>query len=337
MASIVTIYSRTGQPLLDLKCTASWGDSLNDRGIAKITIPKLDPNITADVLKYRNLIKIEHDRAGVWAGVLEHPQSWGDNSIELTAYSPDKLLEFRAATSTTYTGTAGAIFAQIISEANHTQPSGITLGSAASSGGAFSEPAQDGNLYKLMKRVADRSGQEWEFKPVINQLGHLSFEGYWYVSRGSAVNTWLEEGVNLMASTNGPMMVYQSKVVNRWIIRAQQGTKIIEATIEDALSIATYGLCEDIELPTLPDGMNIYDYAARKLAITKQPRRTFKPIAVDVGDTFTSMELGNTVYLRLLNYGFTDGALGLETQVRLIAKEWDETTGQMIITVDEVL
>jgi hypothetical protein len=336
MATNVRIFTRLGVPLADFECQCTWGDILNDRSTAKISLPKSDPKITEEVLRYRNLVFIEHDTAGKWGGVLEHPQPWSDSTIELTAYTPDKILEFRNAYSTSYTGTAGAIFQQLLSDANREEATGIVFAEASSSGSSWTEPAADGNLYQILKRVADRSGQEWVFDPYITATGRLSFSARWLERRGSALSFTLEEGSNIRAAENKPMMILQSKVVNRWYVRATRSGTVDTATVNDATSQALYGLCENTAIVTLPVGITAATYGALLLATSAAPRRTFKPVALDVNDTFAAMQIGNTVKLKLLNYGFSDGGFGLEMTVRLIAKEWDEYSGQMMITIDEV-
>lgn len=337
MATNVRIFTRLGVPLADFECQCSWGEILNDRCTAKITLPKSDSKISEDTLRYRNLIYIEHDSAGEWGGMLEHPQGWSDSAIELTAYTADKLLEFRNAHASSYSGSAGAIFQQLLADANRYEATGLVFAEAVSSGSSWTEPSKDGSLYKILQRIASRSGQEWIFDPYITATGRLSFRARWLVQRGSSLSFTLEEGLNIRAPENAPMMVLQSKVVNRWYVRATKSGTVDTATVNDTDSQALYGLCEDTAIVTLPNGITAAEYGALLLRSSAAPRRTFRLIALDVNATFANLQIGNTVNLKLLNYGFSNGDFGLETRVRIKAKEWDEVKGQMFVTVDEVI
>jgi hypothetical protein len=337
MATVVQLFTRRGAPLVSVECVANYASIINDVGRAEITIPKIASLATENNLRSGNGLYIEHESAGKWGGYVDETQPWYSDRIQIVAYTAENILKRRNARSARYTGQAGAIFTQIISDSNISQHTGLYPISAANSGPAWTEPAQDGNLFQILARVAKRSGQEWSVQPRTNASGQLIFDAYWFEQQGRATNLVLQEGDNIEELAGSPLMTRQGKVVNRWFIRANHGRAIDEATVEDTASINKYGLSEDSKTVSLPYGISAADYGAILLKSSKAPRRTFRIVALDKNDTFKGIALGNTCRLQLQRYGHSGGVFGTDTNVRIKATEFNETSGRMVLTVDEVI
>lgn len=337
MPTRVEVYSRKGVLLTEIigpDTTTAW--KLNGIGQAKLSVAKTDPAVTEEYLRFGNGIRIRNGEAGDWGGVLAPPRDWFANSITLTAYTAEYRLKGRNSYSAAYTGAAGDMFTSIIDEANRNEDTGIDLYNAHSGGGSWTEPG-DNNLYAIMTRIANRSGQDWGFVPVLDSGNRLRFNAYWYDRRGTDWDFALEEGRNIKASEGSLFLSEQGDIANSLTLRAYTDGNSEDVNVSDLSSQETYGLLQDFRTLRIPDGLNRSVYAALLLSQSASPRKTYYPIALNVGNTFDYLGLGDSVELKLKRYGFTGSQLGTTTRVRILAKEYSEKSGEMRLVVDEVI
>lgn len=334
MATRIELYSREGVKLTEVQGTSVSSWVLNGIGQARIVIPK-NSGLTEKELQFCNGVRIRHSVAGDWGGEIYTQRDWYEDTWAVTAYSAEHRLKRRTPALTSYTGSAGDILTQIITDANLLQDTGIDLYDAFSGGESWTETA-NANLLELLIRIQARSGQDWGFEPVLNASNRLRFNAYWYEARGSAWNFALEEGVNIEAPQGVPFLSEQGEIVNDLTLRSYAGSATTDINVTDAASQATYGLSQSLQSVAIPTGLNGAQYASVLLAEKTAPRRTFNPVALNVNNTFNYLGLGDTVRLKTKRYGWTGSGLGDSTRVRVLAKEYDERTGKMQLVVDEV-
>lgn len=333
MTTRVQFFGSSGQYLADVKCQAVWSEKLNGIGQARITIAKTNAALTEELIQLGSMVLIEHDTLGAWGGILDTPQDWNTDPIELTAYSGDVLMQWRSPVTEEYTGTAGTIFRSLVSDANYYEAT-ISLIDVYSAGSSWTEPGNT-NLYEIMVRLAKRSGQEWKIAP-LNVGNRLMFEAYWTAQRGRVVDVALEEGLNIQ-EPNGPLMSLQGRIVNDLTLKVFNGSTGTTVRVTDADSIARYGRRQDYRTETAPAGIDANTLAGLRLAESKHPRRTFNLEALNVNGLFSYLDIGNTLRLRLRRYGWTDGTMGINTTVRIKARSFSEERGTMTLVVDEAI
>ena len=90
---------------------------------------------------------------------------------------------------------------------------------------------------------------------------------------------------------------------------------------------------------TLPatDEVEVADAGEAHIDEYAWPVSIFRFAAVDKGDIFHYLRVGNILPIRLVNYGFTRGILGFEGHIRVIARSYDlRRSDKMLLTMAEV-
>jgi len=338
MATRVFVYSPTGVYLAEILCHAVVSWKLNTISTTKVTVPKSE-ELNDAIIRYGNLVRIVCDQTGDFGGVMITPVDWDVDSITLTAYSGDWLLRKRrpsgASIESGYYGTAGSIFSQMIADANLLTHTGITLYEYESAGGSWAEPA-DAVLYDILLRICKQSGQDYAVDPYLDpETGLFGFRASWYQARGTTHNFTLREGRHL-AEQGGVVMSEQGEVVNDLLLRGFDGRAAPLTPAFDASSQFEYTLQQDFVTQNTPVGLAPAEFAKVLMSPQLSPRRTFNLVVVNEDSCFDYLGIGDEVGLKMLRYGFSGSGLGLETNVRVLAREFDETTGKMSLVVDEV-
>jgi len=336
MATEIRIFSNIGEPLADIDATVRWSSELNAMGKAEITIAKTDINAVEDILRLGNHILIEHDQAGRWGGELWTPRRWNKDAIVFSAYTKELALKYRYTTTASYTDTAGGLFVSLVDNGNDTADMQVDLGSVYDAGSSWTESTDRDDFYTILKRIQKFSGQDWSIEPALRGNGRLYFIAQWHEARGATQNYVFEEGTHFKED-GGYLLTEQGDVFNDIRLIAFNGTTTTTVQAEDSASIAKYGRRQTVIRETIPSDYTASEYAAILLAKYKEPRRTFALRVINNSDWLSYCGIGDTVTVSLVRNGFTDNELGLDTDVRIIGREFREEDGFMTLTVNEVV
>lgn len=341
MATRISVFTRDGVPLDELQCSVTLADALNKAERAIFSIAKTDPKATAANLARRNLVLVEDDAYGTWGGVIWKPRTWYYDRIEFTAYSAEFLLSFRRAPFLNQNGTPGDIFGYLIDQVNLSENLRVQRGSIDRDNRRVDLSTKFDNMYDAVAGFANRVGNDFAFTPARDANNNLFFFANWYQRRGTTSDFILEYSYDTR-KPGGWVMQEQGEIINNVLTfsTGTQGYVGIGLTYEDAVSRATYGLIEGVQSdPSIVDStLDARSLAA--LAYYKSPRNTFKlEVKNDATKrTFQHLNLGDTVRLMMADVGFySEGGLGIDTNVRILAREYDPEAGTMMLTVDEVI
>lgn len=332
MAETVTFYDYTGSRVDEVACRAvtTWSLLKTDKARITLPLPDVEPKITEELIRYSNLVLIEDARAGDWVGVLRSPESWNHDSLELTAFGPDILLEDRRGSSGPQEGRSGELFRQIIDDANLEEDTRLRAGSIDVYGEIDRIRMKKVDmLVDVLKDLRDREIGECRFTHAFDAGGHLYFVGDWSRQFGVVQTAMvLREGHNLEMGSRS--FVRQGRIFND--VRVKRTAAVSEDTPseyrQNTESRALYGLRQHNE----STDRRAVALADRLIKEGAQRRTVFAPTALDVGDTFAYLGLGDVVKLETVRTGF-----GVETWVRILGKTFDDSEGKMALVVEEVV
>jgi len=341
MTERILIYDRRGHALAEIDCHASRAWAINDKSKGKIIIGLNDPKHVEHVFRYGNLVVMKHATAGDWGGVIRAPIQWSAGDKELTLESAASLLEDRvAAHKVKFEGSGGAIFSSLIDLANEPEDTRLRVGSAEGTGRSLKEKVYDETLYDALVRLGERTGYEWQFAPVEDAFGQLTFEGRWAARLGVFTGFGLAEGEGGNIELPKRILVEQGRIANDVYAFGSSGAESERkrARAFDVDSIALYGLRQGIAKAGGDSDAkaNVEVMAETELVNKKTLLRVFSPIALPVGDTFAMCRIGNILKLTLTRQGWRGSSPGTETYVRIRAREYDDLENKMALVVYEV-
>lgn len=340
----IRIFNRDGFPVAEFRATVerSWIIGDEGRAIFEAASRKTDL-VNERVLQYGNWLLVQSDTVPTWVGVIDIPRRWGSREVTIHAYSPERVFrQRRGPTEAVLNGSAGSIFEQLLAYVNQAQPTVIRAGNIWRAGSQTQLTVNPTKLSEDLKRLQKRGGEEYQWRPSIDASGRLVVFADWLPRVGVDTSALLHEGKgggNLELTQN--IYVEDGPIVNDVLAYGDGETwnsKPMQV-VTDTTSIGKYGLRQDsksysgvVDLQTLNVNGRVH------LAAYKNPLRTFRLNALNVGDTFKYIALGNRLKLRLENVGFYMGSTGLETQVRIIGMAYDpDDKNKINLVVEESL
>lgn len=336
----ITVYKRDGQPLEDLSgsfVTRSW--VLNRSGVATFTIPRGLSTLTEFNIRYGNPIVIQNDRVGIWGGFIWLPREHPFDGVKVWARSAEALLSRRRITGVYATSgmSAGTMFASLIELANAKEDTLIRVDSIFSGGRIRSFKYANMLIGDAVVGLQKSTGIDWSIEPDIS-TGRLIFLAQCYERRGRIWQFGLLEGKNIKLNLQ-PVLLEQGELVNDTISVGLGATSAVTPyrAAADSATNALYGLSEGLVQARGSSDAELESAAAADLDKRKNPRRTYRITAIDDDNTFDYLGLGDTLPLKLASYGLTAAGVGVEARVRVIAKEYSDLTGEMALTLDEVI
>lgn len=307
----------------------SW--RLNKVGKVVIRFSPKDLKVTQTNLYLANRVLLRFTNGlPDWGGVIDFPESWTGESMEVTAYSAEYLLALRTTgKNKTFTAaTVGAIFNGVISDANGVSAVGVTVGNVWGGGGTHD---QDYHFATLMGIIQDQvtsrlSTAEFYVEPALAN-GTITFTAHLVERRGQdKPNIALLEGHNatdISRTRQGP--VYNSvnvagadtgdNTTDSW------GDGRLTAHAEDAASIGDIGLREVGFTRTDVDKQaTLNTEAATALADVLKPENAIVARAINLAPaTFSSYDVGDSLTAQFFSFGFSGGFNGL---VRVEGREF---------------
>lgn len=337
----IRIFDGSGNYLTDVvtrSVTRAWvlNTSTNGTGIrsgqAQMILSVLEPSCTEKYLRYGNILLVESDTTIPWGGVIDTPRSWGNKAVTVTAYEMTRLLNFRRASSQqVVTGPAGALFTTMLEIANGEADTLIYAGDVYMDGVQRQETINVTKLGDEIQRIVTRSNNELIITPEITELGKIRFRADWLRLAGTDKTTILRDR-DLSADTG---LQEQGDIVNDVIAYGPGATWDSRTQQRSIYDGSPYGLRQAALSVQGRETSTVQDDADSYLAQHREPRRTYK-ISV-TGSAIADLRLGDTMGLELVSMGFTGGAVGTSTRVRIIAMAYDDERGTMSVTADEVI
>lgn len=335
--SSIQIFDRTGTKISEFNVNASRTWQLSDYGRCIFEIPIIHPKCTEDILQFGNLIYIEHPKLPAWGGVIDIPREWGKNTVIVYAYSAEYLFKFRAEENINKLSLSpGNIFKYIIDASNRSEDIRIRTGSIYTKDEAISWELNLLNYYNEVKRLADDTDNEWILTPKINNK-ELEFEAQWGEKLGGETTYALTEGLNI---ETGEAIVSENGEIFNDILGIGSGSsnKTKEKVhLFDETSIGKYGLRQTSVSIAEGEYASVEIGTRTELNKKKNPQKTFALTALDVGNTWNYINIGNTVSLHLNTIGFQNKELGMDTTVRINGMTFLEDENKLSLNCEESL
>jgi hypothetical protein len=319
----------------------SW--AIGDESRATFTYSSRKTEIVNDdVLRFGNWILLENDALMPWVGVIDIPRKWTSRTVMVHCYSPEHVFGWRRGPlERTLTGSAGTIFANLLSYVNTAQPTPITSGSIWRGGPQREETINPTPLSEDLLRLYERSQEEYQWRPVVTDSGRLLIYADWVERLGEDTAALLHEGKgggNLEASSN--ILVEDGPIINDLLGYGEGATWLSKPTVPviDPASIARYGLRQGAkEFQGVTSAATIKVNAVKELAKVSEPPKTFALTALNVGDTFKYFRMGNRLNLQFQNIGLGVAGVGLQIKIRIVGAHYDPQMKNKIKLVVEVV
>lgn len=339
----IRIYDRTGIAIAEFRTSVERSWVLADEGRAQFTYPSRKTQVVnPKVLNFGNWILIENNMMPEWIGVIDPPQEWDARNITVSAYSPEHVFGWRRGpVEETIKGSAGTIFANLISKINKAEATILQAGNIWRGGEQREETLNPTLLNEDLKRIQERSLEEYEFQANADKSGRLRVIGNWSQKIGKDTSVLLHEGKgggNI--EVVGRIMVVDGVIVNDLLGYGEGATWKSKPMYiaKDKQSIGKYGLRQGSENFTNATQTSIKPNTIKRLQEYHQLPNTFRINALNVGKTWSYIRMGNTFTLRLQNVGFGNATLGYETTIRIVGMLYDPANRNKIeLTVVEVL
>lgn len=340
----IRIFDHNGTPLAEFRASVerSWAIGGEGRALFNYASRKSDI-VNETVLQFGNWILIENTALPAWVGVIDTPRYWNGRQVAVHAYTAEHVFGWRVGPAEeVLTGSAGTIFENLISKLNAQEATVIQSGNIWRGGTQRQETINPNKLSENLKRLYERSNEEYRFRPVINTNGQLVVFADWVASLGTQTTALLLEGAgggNMEAVDN--ILVEDEEITND-ISGYGDGltwTSKPTASVRDLASIGKYGLRQgSMEYPGVANIQPIITNISDLLKNKKQPVRTFHIFAINKGDTFKYISLGNVLKLRLVDAGFIAGGRGFESSVRIMGMAYNPNVKNKIeLVVREVV
>jgi hypothetical protein len=185
----VSLYGRqTGrllayvEPALEM---VNW--RLNNVGMARFFLPFADGACTPTNLALGNRVLIEFSNGlPDWGGVIDVPRRIDSNGVTVTAYTGEKLLDWRVTPKARYFSqqTPGTIVQTLLQEENGIWPTGVSVGDIWTGGTART---LEYHYHDLLRRIQDlqRLSEYGDFDVTPNVSGGvIAFAFNWYETLG---------------------------------------------------------------------------------------------------------------------------------------------------------
>lgn len=326
----VRIFKRDGTSIAEFNAKVERSWAIGDEGRAQFTYAtRITDIVNETVLQYGNWLLVENSMLPDWVGVIDTPRSWTARTVTVSAYTPEHVFGWRRGPfEVAKSGSAGSIFEYLLQLVNSAEPTIIKAGSINKSGTNRQETINPTQLNTDLQRIYERSLEEYQWRPIIEDSGRLAVLADWMPHIGITTTALLHEGKaggNIETVNN--ILVEDGTIKNdvlgygdglTWASKPKQ-------QIIDPFSRFKYGLRQWAEgFDGVTNGQTLKDNTIALVNDESNPKKTFSINALNVEDTFKYIGLGNTLNLQFQNIGFyNNGSLGFETKVRITAMRYD--------------
>lgn len=340
----IRIFDRTGVPVAEFQTTAkrSWVVGGEGRLQFQYPVRKTDV-VNEDVLVFGNWILAQNSVLPPWIGVLDTPRNWSSRNVTVSAYTPERVFKWRIGPlEEVLTGSSGTIFEKLIQKVNIAEQTIIRAGSIWRGGTQRQMTVNPSPLSEYLQEIWERSGEDYTWGASITTDGKLLVYGHWFQFLGTDTGVLLHEGVgggNIEAT--GTVLVEDGPIVNSVFAYGDGETwqSKPNITVSQAPSVGKYGLRQEgVEYTGVTDVTALKVNGAQYVLEFRRPARSFSVTAINVGDTFKHIKLGNIFTLQLQSVGFTNGHTGYTSRVRVVGMSYDpDKPNKVQLVVREVL
>jgi hypothetical protein len=320
MGGLKTLYAKDGTPLADIRTSATRSWILKGVGEAVVYVPTSNTKCRQEYLEYGNYIVIKHDQLPDWVGVIDTPRVWHNGYVEVRAYEPAFLFNYRfAPLKWEYTGTPGEKIIALIDQANIPFDTLIRPGLISLNGDALKE-RMESRISVHIAGLCKRYAMEWRTYPLIDANQRLSILLDFAPQIGVETDAELIQGRNILFGDSP--LEESGELINYMEGMADDGAGGIAVY---PYSVPTlYGLRMKREKFTGITVDALKTLTENAVESKKQPSISAPLTVANVGGLFGNINVGNTLKYIYKNIGFNNGSLGAEYRVRIAGFRYDE-------------
>lgn len=332
----IRIFNREGFVLAEFRASVDRSWAIGDEGRAAFTYPSRKTDVANDdVLRFGNWLLIENDTLPAWVGVIDVPQEWDARNVTVCAYTPERVFSWRIGPpEEVLTGSPGSVFEKLLQRVNQAESTVIRAGDIDRGGNQMEETINPTPLNEDLQRIFERSGEEYQWRPVILD-NRLVVYADWMPRLGIDTGVILQEGKgggNIEAASS--ILVEDGPIVNDLFAYGDGLTWQTKPSsrIIDPSSIGRYGLRQSSEEYTgVSNTATLQTNGTQRVKQFRNGTRTYRLNALNVGDTFKYLGLGNrfTVHFETIRFGY-------EAAVRVLGMVYDtDARNKVELTVEE--
>lgn len=337
----VRIFNRAGLPVAEFQTQVERSWVIGDEGRARFYYANRNSDIVNEnVLQFGNWLLVQNSLLPAWVGVIDAPRRWQSHEVEVSAYTPQRVFEWRRGPiEEIHNQTPGALFTILINKINSAETTILRPGNIYQ-GVSIQETLNPTLLSRDLQRIYERSGEEYTFRPVVDSNGRLAVYCDWLQTLGESTQAILQSGEGGNLEDSRRIWIEDDPIVNDVLAYGDGETWASKplATAGDVASQQKYGLRQSSEeYSGVTNVSTLETNAIQKIAETKEPIRTGKVNAINIGDTFKYIGLGNRLTLRFEKVGFT-GTAKYDTRIRIIGMQYKpEDKNKIELVIEELL
>lgn len=304
-------------------------------------ISMADPVLNEDLLRFRNILYITDGVLPNWVGQIGEPQGYSRGDIEINATAAEIILDDRWPLDN-LKSTPGAMFSQLISDANASAPCGISVGDVDDGDDIIALARGSQSVLQAIQRLQIKTGFYWGISGSRAE-GHMPVLSAWFRRNvgqdftGEVNSLALDETLNLELDASSQIMVKSGRVKNHVRVTASSGSVDNASKGEDlnADSINAYGLAQFVTSESAKSDLQAGKKAATALSERRAPTIRFAVTCNDP-DVYPYLRLGSRYPLILRTVGFQNGRRGWEGNVRIIGMAYDDMVNKVELTLEDV-
>jgi hypothetical protein len=236
----------------------------------------------------------------------------------------------------TLTGTVGGIIKQIIEKANQIEDLFLRVGQISMTGIDRVEKITSGGLWEQATTIVKNTGMEIGFQPIIQSDGTLILEVNLQERLGEEVDWVLQDG------QDGNIQITEVSVEGQIINRVRgsssesaETSRIMTGILMDAESMATYRTRNRVQVYNgMTNQTQLEENTKKYLEANKAPILKITLNALDKGDNFRYLRIGNAMMLRGTRLILPGGERGWSGNVRISAMTYDESKNVVTMNVE---
>ena len=309
----------------------------NGIGAVSFTMAVTDPKLREELFVVGHKVFLQFDNGlPDWGGALTGPSEWDGSSVKFEAASGEWILSTRrTGRGRVFTETqAGAILAQVLSEADAFSPTGLLAGNIWQGGAAHSQEYHRATLYGVVDDIVTNMSAEAFDVTAVLESGHIAFYVNLYERQGFS-----KPGVALVEGRNVTGVRYRKldEAINVWHLAGDgdgwADDARVYSTAVNSESVGRHGMREDSEVLSGVTEQSAMDaIAAKRLAETAWPTRVMGLTAVNQPPgRYREYGIGDTLACRLPSFDFG----GVAGSFRLEAWEFFPESGEIDLVLLE--
>jgi hypothetical protein len=316
-------------------CTRGW--AINDGGEARITLVESD---LADWLDFGRMVLVEHAKLPAWVGMIDPP--WDALlPVGVTLYPAEYLLAQRTPEEPmTLHGSPGQIALQLVEMANAQEDLLIRPGEVDLDEVDRDYEIDQRTLWVLLQELATETGMEMQIRPARDLNNHLVL--FFDFKRRLGVDTnFLFQSTGDEANIEITQLTVDGDIWNSIIGIGSQSSKASRLQVGPVIdegSINHYRLrSKVVQYSGVTVDTTLLQSCQVELENCRQPFLKIRANALDVGETFANIALGNTGILHVANARLPGGVRGWRGIIRITAMEYDEATNKVGMNLEAAL